>query len=448
MGGGGSQGRGGSVMRVQNNDYLASLLQGRDAVADAGSAWQRSLRMRAVERANELTVPTTRDEEWRFTDLSPLYKISFRPASGGGKVDPSVVQKHVVAEAQTRLVFVDGRFSADLSQVAAQEGVSVSDLASLSGAADDIAKAHLAQLAGFEHDAFTAVNTAFLQDGALIHVARDRAVDRPIHLLFIATQRDSAVYPRVLVVAESGAQCTVIEDFVGLAEGAYLTDAVSEFHVAENARVSHVRLQREAPGGFHIANTAVRVARGGFYGIWTIALGARISRHNLSITQAGEATEFSIDGLALIGGRQVADLHSSVDHAHAQGRSRQLHKTVVGGGAHAVFNGKILVRHGAQQTDSGQQSRNLLISDKAHVDAKPQLEIYADDVKCAHGATVGQLEADELFYLKSRGLSDTAARNLLTYAFAAQVIERIPVKSIVDKLEETVLEQTQARKAA
>ncbi len=165
-------------------------------------------------------------------------------------------------------------------------------------------------------------------------------------------RRDSAVYPRVLVVAESGAQCTVIEDFVGLAEGAYLTDAVSEFHVAENARVSHVRLQREAPGGFHIANTAVRVARGGFYGIWTIALGARISRHDLSITQAGEATEFSIDGLALIGGRQLADMHSSVDHAHAQGRSRQLHKTVVGGGAHAVFNGKILVRHGAQQTDS------------------------------------------------------------------------------------------------
>jgi len=281
-----------------------------------------------------------------------------------------------------------------------------------------------------------------------MHVARDRVVNAPIHLLFVATRKDSAGYPRVLVVAEPGAQCTVVEDFVGATDGAYLTNAVSELYVAENARVAHVKLQRETPTAFHIANTSVRVARGGHYATWTVALGARISRHNLSIVQAGEATEFSIDGLALISGRQLADMHSSIDHAYAHGHSRQLHKTVVGGGAHAVFNGKILVRQGAQQTDSGQQSRNLLISDKAHVDTKPQLEIFADDVKCAHGATVGQIEADELFYLKSRGLSDTAARNLLTYAFAAQVIERIPVKSLVDQLEKTVLEQTQTREPA
>ncbi|HKB83542.1 MAG TPA: Fe-S cluster assembly protein SufD, partial [Burkholderiales bacterium] len=240
----------------------------------------------------------------------------------------------------------------------------------------------------------------------------------------------------------------VIEDFVSLADGTYLTDAVSEIYVGENARVSHVKLQREASTAFHIANTSVRAARNGYYASWTMAIGARISRHNLSVVQAGEGTEFSIDGLALISGRQLADMHSSIDHAYAHGRSRQLHKTVVGGGAHAVFNGKILVRQGAQQTDSGQQSRNLLISDKAHVDTKPQLEIFADDVKCAHGATVGQIDADELFYLKSRGLSDTAARNLLTYAFAAQVIERIPVKSLVDQLEKTVLEQTQTRETA
>jgi Fe-S cluster assembly protein SufD len=164
--------------------------------------------------------------------------------------------------------------------------------------------------------------------------------------------------------------------------------------------------------------------------------------------QAGEGTEFFIDGLALIDGRQLADMHSNIDHAHAMGSSRQLHKTIVGGAAHAVFNGKILVREGAQRTDSGQQSRNLLLSGRAHVDTKPQLEIFADDVKCAHGAAVGQIEADELFYLKTRGLSDTAARNLLTYAFAAEVIERIPVKSLVDRLEQTVLEQTQTKETA
>jgi Fe-S cluster assembly protein SufD len=430
------------------NDYLDSLLHGREAVAEAGSAWQRTLRMRAVERANELTVPTTRDEEWRFTDLSPLYRIPFQPAASAGILEKSRTDAFAIPEAESRLVFVDGRYSAELSHVNSNDGVTVGNLADVSGSAEAVAETHLARLAAIEDDAFAAVNTAFLRDGALIHVACDRVVNAPIHLLFVATRKDSAAYPRVLVVAEAGAQCTVVEDFVGVADGAYLTDAVSEFYLGENARVSHVKLQRETPTAFHIANTSVRAARGGHYATWTVALGARISRHNLSIAQAGEGTDFSIDGLALISGRQLADTHSSIDHAHAHGRSRQLHKTVVGGGAHAVFNGKILVRQGAQQTDSGQQSRNLLISDKAHVDTKPQLEIFADDVKCAHGATVGQIEADELFYLKSRGLSDTAARNLLTYAFAAQVIERIPVKSLVDQLKKIVLEQTQTRETA
>ena len=436
-------------MRVESHgDYLDNLLHGREAVADSGRAWQRTLRMRAVERANELTVPTTRDEEWRFTDLSPLYKIVFRPAASAGILDKSQIDVFAIPEAQTRLVFVDGRYVAALSHVDSSEGVTVGNLADVTGFSEVVAQRHLAQLAAIEEDVFAAVNTAFLRDGALIHVARNRVVSAPIHLLFVATRKDCAAYPRVLVVAETGAQCTVVEDFIGTADGAYLTDAVSEFYVAENARVSHVKVQRETPTAFHIADTSVRVARGGHYATWTVAFGARISRHNLSITQAGEATEFSIDGLALISGRQLADMHSSIDHAHAHGRSRQLHKTVVGGGAHAVFNGKILVRQGAQQTDSGQQSRNLLVSDKAHVDTKPQLEIFADDVKCAHGATVGQLEADELFYLKSRGLSDTAARNLLTYAFAAQVIECIPVKSLVDQLKKIVLEQTQTRETA
>ena len=433
-------------MRAEiRDDYLENLLHGREAVADAGSVWLRALRMRAVERANELTVPTIRDEEWRFTDLSPLYRIPFRPSTSAGALEKSQIAGFVIPEAETRLVFVDGRFLADLSHVQTHDGVSVANLADVSRSVEIVAETHLTKLASIDDDAFAAVNTAFLRDGAVIHVARDRVADAPIHLLFIATCKDSAAYPRVLVVAEPGAQCLVVEDFVGVADGTYLTDAVSEIYVGENARVSHVKLQREALTAFHIANTSVRVAHGGCYATWAVALGARLSRHNLSITQAGEATEFSVDGLALIGERQLADMHSSIDHAYAHGRSRQLHKTVVGGGAHAVFNGKILVREGAQQTDSGQQSRNLLISDKARVDTKPQLEIFADDVKCAHGATVGQLEADELFYLKSRGLSDTTARNLLTYAFAAQVIERIPVKSLLDRLKKTVLEQTQTR---
>jgi Fe-S cluster assembly protein SufD len=426
------------------NDYLDRLLQGHDALPATPSAWLHKLRMRAVERANELTVPTTRDEEWRFTDLSPLYKLPFRPATVPGTIEASRLDPYAIPEAGFRLVFIDGRYSPSLSKFVPMEGVAVGNLADVGARTGSVAESRLSQLALFENDAFVAVNTAFLGDGATVHVSRDVKAAAPVHLLFVATQKDVASYPRVLVVAESGAECTVVEDFIGLADGPYLTDAVSEVFIAGNAQVAHVRLQRETQAAFHIANTSVSVARDGHYSSWTISLGARISRQNLNIGQDGEGTEFSVDGLTLIGGRQLADTHSNIDHAHAHGKSRQLHKTIVGGGAHAVFNGKILVREGAQQTDSGQQSRSLLLSDKARVDAKPQLEIFADDVKCAHGATVGQIEADELFYLKSRGLDDAVARNLLTYAFAAEIIEHIPVRSVVGKLEQHVLEQTQS----
>jgi len=203
-------------------------------------------------------------------------------------------------------------------------------------------------------------------------------------------------------------------------------------------------VQREAAGAFHIAACAASLAKDARYASHTVTLGARLSRFNLEIVQHGDGVEVELDGLALITGRQLADTHTLVDHARPHGRCRQVHKCIVDGGAHAVFNGKILVRPGAQLTDSSQQSRCLLLSDKAHVDAKPQLEIFADDVKCAHGAAIGQLDAEQLFYLKSRGLSDIRARNLLTYAFAAEVIDRIPVPSLVERLERTVLARTQA----
>ena len=427
------------------SDYLDSLLHGRDVVPEARAGWLKRLRAQAVERANALAVPTTRDEDWRFTDLSPLYKAPYRPAAHPGEVSAADLGRFEVPEATTRLTFVDGRYSAALSRIVPADGVLVANLPDALAAHGRLVESTLGTLAATGQDAFAAVNTAFLHDGALIHVGRERNGIAPIHLLFIATRNDGAAYPRVLVIAEPGAQCTLIEDFEGLAVGSYFTDAVAEIAVGENAHVSHVKLQREAQAAFHIARTSVQVARDGRYSNWSVALGARISRHNLHVMQAGEGTDFSIEGLALIGGRQLADTNSLIDHAHAHGRSRQAHKTVVGGGAHAVFNGKILVRRGAQQTDAGQQSRNLLLSDKAHVDTKPQLEIFADDVKCAHGATVGQIEADELFYLKSRGLPDAIARNLLTYAFAAEIIERIPVKSLVERLENHVLEQTRIK---
>jgi Fe-S cluster assembly protein SufD len=266
-----------------------------------------------------------------------------------------------------------------------------------------------------------------------------------VHLLFITTQTQIATHPRVLIVAETGAEATVLEDHVGLAEAAYCVNAVTEIDVAANARVRHIRVQREAATAFHIATSAARLAKDARYDSVAVNLGARISRLNLHVRHDGEGAEATVDGLALIAGRQLADTHSFIDHAQPHCRTRQLHKTVIGGGAHAVFNGRILVRPGAQLTDSQQESRNLLLTSRAHVDTKPQLEIFADDVKCAHGATVGQLDPEELFYLRSRGLGEASARNLLTYAFAAAIVARIPIASLAARLRAHVLAQTAAK---
>jgi Fe-S cluster assembly protein SufD len=263
-------------------------------------------------------------------------------------------------------------------------------------------------------------------------------------LLFISTEPQAASYPRCLVIAEAGAQCTVIEQYVSLADAPYFCNAVTEVAVGRGARLQHVKVQQEARSAFHISACAATLDRDAVYASHTVTLGGRISRHDLSVLQDGEGAQAQIDGLTLLDGRQLSDMHTLMTHARPNGTCRQLNKCIVGGAAHAVFSGKIRVSPGAQLTDSAQQSRNLLLSPKAHVDTKPQLEIFADDVKCAHGATVGQLDAEQLFYLKSRGLSDGSARNLLTYAFGAEVIDRLPVPSLVEQLENVVMTQTQA----
>ena len=424
---------------ASTGSYLDSLLQGRPPASPLG--WLNQLRADAVDRVGALTVPTTRDEDWRFTDISPLTKLSFQPAQTAAALAPAAIEPWTVAEAAARLVFVDGIFAPEHSFNRA--GIMVENLAACVTAHGAAAQAQLGRLAAFERNAFTALNTAFLHDGALIVAPRDRALAAPIHLLFIATCKHAASYPRCLVIAEPGAELTLIEDHVALQDEAYFTNAVTEIALAANAQVHHVRVQRDSAAAFHFANCAVSLAQSSRYHSVSVALGARISRFNLNVALTAPGAECSIDGMALIGGQQLADTHTLIDHATPDGRSRQLHKCIVDGSARAVFNGNIMVRPGAQRTDSAQSSRNLLLSGKARVDTKPQLEIFADDVKCAHGATVGQLDVDEVFYLKSRGLSDTAARNLLTYAFGAEVIERIPVASLRNRLEQAVLARTQ-----
>ncbi len=434
-----------SATRTFAAGYLESLLAGQPALPASPLAWLNKLRAEAVDRIGVLTVPTTRDEDWRFTDLSLLTKLSFQPVRTPAGLKSADVEQFHVEEATTRLVFVDGIHAPALSSGARDGGVVVANLFAAESVHAAAIELHLGRHAKFRDSVFAALNTAFLHDGALVVVPRDVSGAAPVHLLFIATQKGAASYPRCLLVAESGSAVTVVEDYVALQAETYLTNTVTEIALGDRAHVDHIRVQRDSGQAFHIANCAVSLASASRYRSVSVALGARISRYDLNVLHAAEGAECTIDGLALIGERQLADTHSCIDHAKPNGVSRQLHKCIAGGAAHAVFNGKIIVRPDAQRTNSSQSSRNLLLTAKAHVDTKPQLEIFADDVKCAHGATVGQLDSEALFYLTSRGLSNAAARNLLTYAFGAEIIDRIPVASLKLWLERAVLEQT-ARK--
>jgi Fe-S cluster assembly protein SufD len=425
--------------------FLDTLLGGATA-ADARGGWLARLRARALERANALAVPTTRDEEWRFTDLAPLTRLRFQPGLEPAAFDAAEVAAHYLPEGALRLVFVDGAFAPQASQLVEAGGVSVFELRSgLEGRHGRRLERHLGRMAALDRDLFVALNTAFLQHGAAIVLDADARAPSAVHVLHVATRRAAphAVYPRTLVVGASGSRCTLVEEFVTLGDATYFSAPVTEIALERDAALAHVRVQIESQSAFQLASCTVAQAAGSRYELFSVALGARLSRLECTVTHAGPGCDTRIDGLTLIDGRQLADTHTLVDHAHPEGRLRQVHKAVVGGAGHAVFNGKILVREGAQRTDAGQSYRGLLLSKRARIDAKPQLEIFADDVKCAHGAAIGQLDQDQLFYLRSRGLGERAARNLLTYAFAAEVVERIPVPSVVERLERSLLERTE-----
>ena len=404
--------------------------------------WLIALRARALERVSALTLPSTHDEAWRFTSLTAFERQSFHPLRTPTHVQPADIAHLHIDEATTRLVFVDGVHAPLLSSVNLDARLAVGTLPAMLAKQAATLQGHLGQHAASGDGLFSALNTAFLQDAAVLVVPGDTVLAAPVHLLFVSTQPDVASHPRLLLVVGAGSEATVIEDYVALHEGTYFTNTVAEVAIGANAQLDHVRLQRESTQAFHMASCAVSLAAASRYHSVSVALGGQTSRLDLKVTQIGEGAECVLDGLALIGGEQLADTHTFIDHTKPHGTSRQLHKCIVGGTAHAVFNGQVMVRPGAQQTDSAQSSRNLLLSRKAEVDTQPQLEIFANDVKCTHGATVGQLDSEEVFYLQSRGLPEDVARNLLTYAFGAEVIDRIPVASLRGQLEQTVLAQT------
>ncbi|MBE9208289.1 Fe-S cluster assembly protein SufD [Nostoc sp. LEGE 06077] len=422
---------------LDRDGYLTGLLNQVSVTQADGLA---ELRQQAANWVRHSTIPTTREEEWRFTDLSELRGVEFRKAQPVNHV----AALKVTYLTDNRLVFVNGVYVPELSAVNLPDGIVVGNLAGLTVEGDRIRK-YLAQAEG-ALEVFTALNTAGLTDAAVVWVSKNVVVDTPIHLLFISGAGETATIsqPRCLVVAETGSQVTLIEEFTNRrgAEGAegksYFTNAVTEVWVSENAAVNHTRVEREGAEAFHIGKTAVNQARYSRYTCNAFSLGAKLSRHNLEILQTGEQTETTLNGLAMIAGKQVADTHSAIALNYPYGKSEQLHKCIVGDRAHAVFNGKVFVPKPAQLTDAAQLNRNLLLSSKARVDTKPQLEITADNVKCAHGATVSQLEDDEIFYLQSRGIDESAARNLLINAFATEIINKVPVASLRDILLNTV----------
>ena len=427
-------------------DMLSSLLAGLalppGSAAPSQPDWLITLRAQALERANVLKLPSTHDEAWRFTPLAALAHQSFHGLRTSSPLTLADIAHLTLPEATTRLVFVDGVHAPQLSSLEPDAAPAVGTLRAMLATQSAGIQAHLGQHAQFQDTLFAALNTAFLQEAAVLVVPPDTTLASPVHLLYISTQPEVASHPRLLLLAGAGSKVTVIEDYVALMEGTYFTNTVAEVALGANAQLDHVRLQRESPQAFHMASCAVSLGAASSYHSTSITLGGQISRLDLNVVQTSAGAKCTLDGLTLISGGQLADTHSFIDHAKPHGVSRQLHKCIVGGTAHAVFNGQVMVRPGAQHTDSAQSSRNLLLSAKAQVDTQPQLQIFADDVKCTHGATVGQLDSDEVFYLQSRGLAEDVARNLLTYAFGAEIINRIPVPSLRQQLEQTVLEQT------
>ena len=431
--------------RVDRHAYLVQLLSQRLDVDEtrldgATLAWLKELRHQAVAQLQTASLPTQRDEDWRFTDLSSLLAVDFEAAQPNLEaIAPEAIKQYHVPEAIAQLVFVDGIYAPTLSTLGElPAAVTVGSLLDVAPRLGDRLPTYLAQQT-VGQDVFATLNTAGLQDAAIIWAGKNQAIAQPIHVLYLSRgDRPSFSQPRCLVVAEPNSAITLVETFACLDTGTYLSNSVTEIWVEENAEVNHVRLQQDSETAFHLSRTVVNQARSARYRVHDISLGAALSRRNLDVFHSGEQVETLMNGLTMIQGKQVADTHSLIDYAKPYGSSRQLHKCIVDDKAHTIFNGRVNVPQAAQLTDAAQLNRCLLLSPKARVDTKPQLEIVADNVKCTHGATVSQLEADEVFYLQSRGIDAESAQSLLIYAFAFEILGKIPVESVQKRLSQFV----------
>jgi Fe-S cluster assembly protein SufD len=410
-----------------------------------GPSWLPTLRKEAFDRFTALGFPTTRDEDWHFTSVTPIAERTFKTVKAApSTLTASDIAPYLVDPSWHRLVFVNGRLEPALSQFTELPAeVQISTLSEALREEPEWVEQHLGSLAAFDKAAFTALNTAFVQDGVVVRVPKGEEIDVPIHILHLVDAKadGAALHPRLLVVAEPLSRLVLVESFVGIGQPSYLVNGVAEVVVGNGARVDHYKVQRESRDAFHVGTTQVTQGRDSIYHSFSYAAGAALSRTNVYTKLAGEGGEARLNGLYVLDGSQHADHQTFVEHLAESCASRELYAGILDGSAHGVFNGKVYVDPIAQKTDGKQTNKALLLSPQARVDTKPQLEIFADDVKCTHGATIGRMDEAALFYLRSRGIGAENAKSLLTYAFAAEALETIEIDALRIELERYVFER-------
>ena len=415
-------------------------LAARRATTDP--VWLAPIRTRAIQRFAAAGFPGPKHEEWRFTNVAPIANTPFAEPSITTVDRSTVAPFDIRGMACTRLVFVNGYFAESLSSAGALgTGVRASNLATMMAVDPGLVDPYLTRCVEEEDQPFVALNTAFTHDGAVIHVPARTVVPEPIHIVYLSTASGAPTlsHPRTTIVVGDQSQVKVIESYGGPDGEQYFTNAVTVVVGGANSHVEHIRIQRESFAAFHIANTQVRLDRSATYAQQNFVFGGAIARNDISAYLGGEGIHCTLNGLYLASGSRLVDTHTAIDHAKPHCESHEVYKGMLDGAWRGVFNGKIFVRLDAQKTDAKQTNKVLLLSDDATINTKPQLEIFADDVKCTHGATVGQLDETQLFYLRARGIGEAEARAMLVHAFASEVIDHVSLEPVRDSLEGTLL---------
>jgi len=422
--------------------YLAAYKQANFGAAKHAPAWLSELREAGMASFAALGFPTLKNEDWKYTNVEPIAAQSFARANGEAKSVSAgdFIARSMIDPAAPRLVFVNGIFSEEFSQTATLDrGVVVKSLGDFIKADDaTTTAASLGRYAGGERQPFVALNTAFLEDGAVVSVAAGCRTDRPIYLVFVSKAAGNPVvsHPRTLILLGAGSEAKIVESYLGLNGGGYFCNAVTELAGGPDSIIEHYRLQQENDAGFHVSALAANLERGCQLTAHAVSLGGALVRNNVRVTLNGEGAGCVLNGLYLADGKQHVDNFTEIEHVKPRATSLELYKGILSGSAHGVFNGKIVVHKDAQKTDARQTNKNLLLSADAVVNTKPQLEIYANDVKCSHGSTIGQMDGDALFYLRSRGLGIADARSLLSFAFASDVVGRMKIESLRQRLDD------------